>query len=216
MVGAERAKGERSRPKPRSVDHSAGVKKTGLRGSGENPPPRSGRNFLVFRDLMQTRVITLRFNSLLDGFDDGPLREFIKDKEVISVRDHFFLRNDQPYLALLVNYTLKPVATEAASAKPGRELKRRDETWRQYVAEADVPLFNALRDWRSTRCKQEGLPPYVICTNRQLGAIVAARPQSLGQLGEIEGFGKAKLERYGADVLAVLAREEIKTEEPAS
>jgi hypothetical protein len=26
------------------------------------------------------------------------------------------------------------------------------------------------------------------------------------QLGEIEGFGKAKVERYGADILAVLAR----------
>lgn len=157
---------------------------------------------------MQTRVITLRFNGLLDGFDDTPLREFIKDKEVISVRDHFFVRNEQPYLAVLVNYTLKPMATEAAASKPGQELKRRDETWRQYVADADIPIFNALRDWRLARCKQDGLPPYVICTNRQLAAIVAARPQSLGQLGEIEGFGQAKLERYGADVLAVLAHEQ--------
>jgi len=45
---------------------------------------------------MLTRVITLRFNGVLDGFDDAPLRDFIKDKEVISIRDHFFVRNDQP------------------------------------------------------------------------------------------------------------------------
>ena len=31
---------------------------------------------------MQTKVITIRVNSLLDGFDDAPLREFIKDKDV--------------------------------------------------------------------------------------------------------------------------------------
>ena len=24
------------------------------------------------------------------------MRDFIKDKEVISIRDHFFVRNDQP------------------------------------------------------------------------------------------------------------------------
>jgi len=111
---------------------------------------------------MLTRVITLRFNGVLDGFDDAPLRDFIKDKEVISVHDHFFVRNDQPYLAVVVNYTLKPVATEAVATKPGQELKRRDETWREYVAEADVPLFNMLRDWRAERSKRDGVPPYVI------------------------------------------------------
>lgn len=169
-------------------------------------PTAKRSNFFEIFEPMQTRVFTLRFNGVLDGFDDEPLREFIKDKEVVSVRDHFFVRNEQPYLAVVINYTLKPIVTEASTAKPGQEAKRRDETWRQFVAEDDVPLFNALRDWRSARCKQDGLPPYVICTNRQLAQIVAARPQSLGQLSEIDGFGKAKLERYGADVLAVLAR----------
>lgn len=148
----------------------------------------------------------MRFNSLLDGFDDAPLRDFIKDKEVISVRDHFFVRNDQPYLAVVVNYALNPIATEAVS-KAVQAPKRREETWRQYVSEADVPLFNSLRDWRLERSKQDGVPPYVICTNRQLAAIVAGRAQSLAKLGEIEGFGQAKLERYGADVLAVLGRQ---------
>lgn len=168
---------------------------------------------------MQTRVITLRFNELLDGFDDVPLRDFLKDKEVVSVHDHFFIRNEQPYLAVVVNYTLKPLATKAAAPKAEREQKRRDETWRGYVAEADIPLFNALRDWRLARGKRDGVPPYVICTNRQLGAMVEARPQTLGQLGEIEGFGKAKLEHYGADLLAVLARElgsAIQTKEESS
>jgi ATP-dependent DNA helicase RecQ len=50
------------------------------------------------------------------------------------------------------------------------------------------------------------VPVYVICNNRLLAAIVAARPQSLAALGEIEGIGKAKLEQYGADMLAVLSR----------
>ncbi len=162
---------------------------------------------------MLTRVITLRFNGLLDAFDDGPLREFIQDKEVVSIRDHFFIRHEQPYLVLVVNYSLKPAVTEAVAAQPNKGSKRRDETWRELVAEADVPLFNALRDWRAARARRDGLPVYVICDNRQLAAIVTARPQSLAQLGEIEGIGKAKLERYGTDLLSVLARGQA--EEPS-
>jgi ATP-dependent DNA helicase RecQ len=157
---------------------------------------------------MFARVITLRFNGMLDGFDDAPLRDFIKDKEVVSIRDHFFIHHEQPYLAMIVTYTLKPLPTAAAAPRPDRRSKQRDEAWREFVAEADVPLFNTLRDWRAARAKQDGVPLYVICDNRQLAAIVAARPQTLSALGEVEGIGKAKLERYGADLLAVLAREQ--------
>jgi superfamily II DNA helicase RecQ len=43
-----------------------------------------------------------------------------------------------------------------------------------------------------------------VCTNRQFAAMVQARPQSLSKLAEIEGFGKAKLEKYGQEILALL------------
>jgi ATP-dependent DNA helicase RecQ len=155
---------------------------------------------------MLTRVITLRFNGLLDAFDDGPLRDFIKDKELISVRDHFFIHRKQPYLAMTVNYTLKPAVTEAAVSRPGKESKPRDESWKELLTEADMPLFNTLRDWRTARARRDGVPVYVICDNQELAAIVAARPATLAALGEIKGIGKAKLERYGADLLALLAR----------
>ena len=155
---------------------------------------------------MQTRVITLRFNELIDGFDDTPLREFIKDKVIVSVNEHFFTRLDQPYLAIMVNYKLSPVDSATTGKQAGRSEKRREENWREYVAESDIPLFNALRDWRMERGKRDGLPSYVIFTNRELGAIITAHPTSLGQLGQVAGVGSGKIKSYGADVLAVLGR----------
>jgi superfamily II DNA helicase RecQ len=155
---------------------------------------------------MLSRVITLRFSGVLDGFDDAPLCEFIKDKEVISLRDHFFVRNESPYLAVVVTYAVKlPPPKAPSSAQPSGGKGKRDESWRHLVAEADVPLFNSLRDWRSERAKREGFPPYIICDNRQLAAIIVARPQTLAQLGEIEGIGRGKLESYGQEILALLA-----------
>jgi len=40
----------------------------------------------------------------------------------------------------------------------------------------------------SKPCKQEGVPPYVICNNKQLAEMVSVRAQSLADLLKVEGF----------------------------
>ena len=55
---------------------------------------------------MLARVLTLRFDPASEAFDDGPLQEFLKAKEVHEVREHFFVRDGVPYLAVLVTYGL--------------------------------------------------------------------------------------------------------------
>ncbi|MEW6209735.1 MAG: HRDC domain-containing protein [Acidobacteriota bacterium] len=160
---------------------------------------------------MLAKIITLRFNSMLESFDDEPLREFIKDKDVHSIRDHFFIRNDMPYLAMTVTYSMpaQPLPQTKNDAK-------KDESWRELIAEKDMPLFNTLRDWRNERAKKEGLPPYIILTNRHLASIVAARPESLTKLAEVEGIGKARTEKYGKDILKMMARpSEEQKQEPS-
>ena len=150
---------------------------------------------------MLARVLTLRFDPALEAFDDGPLQEFLKAKEVHAIREHFFVRDGAPYLAVLVTYGLRPVAAPAEPPEKGR-----DASWRSQVSEADLPLFNALRDWRAERAKRDGVPPYLVCTNKQLAAMVNARPGSLNRLAAIDGIGKAKLDNYGQELLALLAR----------
>ena len=56
---------------------------------------------------MSVRVITLRFDELLGGFDDTPVQELIKD--VVSLREYFFVKNTTPYLTLIVTYDLAAV-----------------------------------------------------------------------------------------------------------
>ncbi|MDA0746930.1 MAG: HRDC domain-containing protein [bacterium] len=131
----------------------------------------------------------------------------MKDKEVLSVRDHFFVKDEFPYMAMVVTYNmLRPEAEVPASPRRQQEKERREE-WRQMLEEQDWPLFNALRDWRNGQAKEEGIPPYVICTNRQLAEIAHKRPQSLNKLATVEGLGKAKLERYGAAILELVGQE---------
>jgi ATP-dependent DNA helicase RecQ len=73
------------------------------------------------------------------------------------------------------------------------------------VEPADAPLFEALRTWRRERASEQKLPPYVIFHDTTLAAIARRRPATVDALAEISGVGQAKLERYGADVLRVVA-----------
>jgi ATP-dependent DNA helicase RecQ len=51
------------------------------------------------------------------------------------------------------------------------------------------------------------VPPYVIFHDATLLAIARARPRSRHALDGLPGVGAAKLERYGAALLAVIAGE---------
>ena len=148
---------------------------------------------------MLTKIFTLRFNELTDSFDDAMLQEFIKNKEILSLRDHFFMRHEVPYLAVIVSYNLHTVEQPKSDGK-----KERDESWRELLAPEDMPIFNAMRDWRNEASRRKGIAPYIICTNRQLAEIIQRKVGSKNQLAQIEGIGKAKIENYGDDIIALM------------
>jgi DNA helicase-2/ATP-dependent DNA helicase PcrA len=66
--------------------------------------------------------------------------------------------------------------------------------------------FEVLKAWRLARARAEEIPAYVVFHNTTLEEIAARRPASLAELAAVPGVGPAKLERYGEDVLATLAR----------
>jgi len=70
------------------------------------------------------RIITLRFSVAMDGFDDQAVSDFIKDKSVLSLQEHFFIRNESPYLAVVVIY--EPVQ-EPPKSKFENKRQSRDE-----------------------------------------------------------------------------------------
>jgi len=148
---------------------------------------------------MLLKVFSLTFSSASGDFDDSPIRDFIKDKEVISIRDYLFVRNEIPYLTVVIKYF--PYRQEGEPERVPK--KQRDDSWEKMLTEADMGLFNLLRDWRSKRCKKEGVPPYIILTNKQLAEIVKQRPQSVTELVKIDGIGKTKAEKFGSDILDI-------------
>lgn len=70
--------------------------------------------------------------------------------------------------------------------------------------EVDEALLTALKGWRREQARNQGVPPYVVFHDRTLVELAARKPTDLAALSQIGGIGAAKLERYGAGLLAVL------------
>jgi len=73
------------------------------------------------------------------------------------------------------------------------------------LAPEDAELFERLRAWRAGVAKEAGLPAYVVFHDATLREVATRRPATLDDLAAIGGVGAAKLERYGAGVLAAVA-----------
>jgi DNA helicase II / ATP-dependent DNA helicase PcrA len=68
----------------------------------------------------------------------------------------------------------------------------------------DEALFERLREWRSRTAAEAKVPAYVVFTDATLVAIAETVPADLRRLAAVPGVGPAKLDKYGAQVLALL------------
>jgi ATP-dependent DNA helicase RecQ len=117
--------------------------------------------------------------------DHGTLGLTAKSREVLFEQAQVRLRQDPER---------KRPARSAKTAKVAVELP----------ADA-VPVFERLRSWRAATAKEQGIPAYVIFHDATLREIATRLPTDTAGLSGISGVGEAKLERYGDQILSVLA-----------
>ena len=75
-------------------------------------------------------------------------------------------------------------------------------------SDLDEGLYERLREWRGGQAKALGQPAYCVFTDKTLLAIAETVPGDETELSRIPGVGARKLERFGADVLALCAGED--------
>ena len=71
---------------------------------------------------------------------------------------------------------------------------------------ADRPLFEALKQWRAQRSRAASVPAYVVFDDKTLVAIASTRPIDQRSLLSVPGIGPTKLERFGGEVLEIVAQ----------
>jgi ATP-dependent DNA helicase RecQ len=74
------------------------------------------------------------------------------------------------------------------------------------VNDADRPLFEDLRNLRRDLAAKAKLPPYIVCSDVTLAELAIFRPTDEAALHGITGLGNSKIGRYGAALLATIAK----------
>lgn len=102
---------------------------------------------------------------------------------------------------------------EAAILGLERPLSRRDQGRRAQAARSrtrrptvpDDPAVAAVKAWRLATARAANVPAFVVFTDATLEALLEIRPTSPAELLAVPGIGPVKVDRYGGDILEVLA-----------
>jgi DNA helicase II / ATP-dependent DNA helicase PcrA len=136
----------------------------------------------------------------------GTLTDVARDHAVVTVAKDVVLRvpfgqpvtiEDAP-----TRLVKAPTRPRARSAAGGRLLDLDDAPM---DAPMDDELFEALRSWRKRIASEAGFPPYIVFRDETLAAVARRKPVTLRELAACPGVGPTKLERYGDDVLDLVA-----------
>lgn len=146
---------------------------------------------------MRLRVLTIRYNEGLQGFPEDAIREVCAGKELLEVREYFFMHGNLPHLSLVLLLSDEPARKDA-------ERRSRGPDPGESLPDEVKPLYRQLREWRNARAKQEGRPSYVIARNAQLAEICLKLPRSKAALKEVEGIGEATCKKYGDEILGMM------------
>ncbi|MCE5242941.1 MAG: helix-turn-helix domain-containing protein [Desulfobacteraceae bacterium] len=111
---------------------------------------------------------------------------------------------------------LRALSSAEIHLKPDKE--RKSKTAEYTLSEVGHPeLFQSLKDWRAAKAGEAGVPHYQILHQSVLIQIASVLPDSPSAMMSIKGIGKRLLEKYGKELLALVAsyRQEHRTAEPA-
>ena len=136
------------------------------------------------------RIITIPFDRGQNGFDDTILNKFLLNKSLTSYRAEFFEDGGEKFWTLLLEYD--PL------------LEKGHKKEEEHLDESQRMLMNRLKAWRKEKAEKDGVPAYIVATNKELVQIVTGAPQSLEALKNIKGFGRGKISKHGKEIVEII------------
>jgi DNA helicase-2/ATP-dependent DNA helicase PcrA len=75
---------------------------------------------------------------------------------------------------------------------------------------ADLRLFESLKAWRLAHAEADAKPAFTVLVDASLAEIASKRPATLGQLATVRGVGPSKLDRYGIEIIEIVAADPVR------
>ena len=133
-----------------------------------------------------------------DDETSDSIDQFLNSHRIVSVEKNFVQDGHASFWAICVTYVDQTAASRPPASKRGKV------DYREILPQAEFAVFAKLRNLRKQIADREGVPAYALFTNEQLAAMVTRRVSTQTALRDIDGVGEARIQKYGADVLAIL------------
>jgi ATP-dependent DNA helicase RecQ len=146
--------------------------------------------FGALSDLQKSKIDGLIDRLVDDGF---LLRDLDHEFKLIRLTKQGAAANPDDLIAY--DEKSKQSGTSQVASEPGDEDLSADEQ----------AILRRLHDWRRERAVHDAVPSYVVAPNATLLEIARRRPADPGELVEIKGFGPTRVEKYGDEILTILA-----------
>ena len=123
---------------------------------------------------------------------------FLSASRISHIHREFISNDENSFWCMAVEYDSRSDKTF------GKSFGKRID-YREILSPGDFAIFTQLRDWRKETAQKENVKAYVIFTDAQIAKIAEKRPDSQARLLDIEGIGKSRATKYGADVLRIIS-----------
>ena len=88
--------------------------------------------------MLQIKIFTLRFSDATDDFlNQDELNAFISDKEIVDVKEEFFIKGNIPYLSVIIKYL--GVSSETFTVKQDTIKGARKDKYSSILTEESRP-----------------------------------------------------------------------------
>lgn len=147
---------------------------------------------------MKLKLFTLRSSEKLLQEDQTSINAFFEEHQVLQIETAYIGVGDTLW-SVAVIYEVP------FQAKKTKGLKEEVEDSKP-LSELDGVRLEELKRWRIAHARSQNVPPYRVATNRELQAVLIEKPTDLESLRSVRGFGEAKVNSYGEDLLQELKR----------
>lgn len=159
------------------------------------------RTFGILKEHPEDWIVRALRRCVTAGWVDFHGRE--RPVVILTEEGMAVMKGDKPARLLLPE--------ERAASDSAKRTRKEPDQAAKAVAEAVQAdpeaerVFEALRSYRLQRAKDDGVPPYVVASDRTLREIAVLRPRTEAELAMAHGIGPQKIERYGDELLRTVA-----------
>lgn len=149
------------------------------------------KTYGVLKNRSESELRLLISQLILDGY----LYQTADKYSVIRIGNIEPLRNPNTHILVRTN----------KDREPEYQAVRRSRKSTDALTKAGYELFDVLRKLRLTIAREEGMPPYIVFSDKTLIDMSAKTPRDRAAMLSVSGVGEAKYNKYGDRFIEVIA-----------